>query len=662
MTWSPPLVIGVALAALVGLVALNPGGATGDLHRAGVVVLAALLAGGHAWAAWRRPVLRVGWPGHAPAIAASVVVVAAAAQLVPLPHAVIEALAPTTASVLEADAAASGRAPGARCLSIEPMATARAAALGLAYVALFLAARGVARDGRVAARVCLGLGGVGAAIGLGSLVMQAESPAWAGRAAWPFVNPNHLATFLTLSLGMALGTAMAPLPGEGVPGTLVARATSRRGAAAIAAALLVVAVLATRSRAGAVAAALTAVLAVGLGRGLAARRMVGVVVVAVVLAGGLIVVTRDVERLADRFDERGVRRDDLGGRVENWSVALHVIEGRALTGAGLATFDDASLATLDATRGGTRPGDAHNDYLELAAGVGVPAAALAIALLLAGVAATARRACTLPDARARAAAGGALAGVLGALAHAWFDFALQLPAVASLFAAALGLASGLGAAGDEAPADRRRDVARFGVAAALGVLGGLLLFQAAREASALAAARLAREGDRRPGLQAELARRARPALEVAEGPLASARLAFERALVEEAADDAGWLDAAVEHARRAVSRAPARADAQAQLAFLLLLRRDTEVEGAARLALAGRLGPTLPSVLLLRGEWAIVQLARTGRPEHADEARALLSEALRRDPSKRAAVKAMFERREAPLGAQGDALRRELGV
>src|SRR5690606_26666495 len=105
--------------------------------------------------------------------------------------------------------------------------------------------------------------------------------------------------------------------GRAAPG-LAARATSRRGVAAIAAALIVVGVLATRSRAGAAAAALAAVLAAGLGGRLAARRLVGVAVVAAVVLGGLFVATRDVERLADRFDERAVRPDDLGGRIENW--------------------------------------------------------------------------------------------------------------------------------------------------------------------------------------------------------------------------------------------------------------------------------------------------------------------------------------------------------
>ena len=87
-----------------------------------------------------------------------------------------------------------------------------------------------------------------------------------------------------------------------------------------------------------------------------------------------------------------------------------------------------------------------------------------------------------------------------------------------------------------------------------------------------------------------------------------------------------------------------------------------EAEGGARLALAGRLGPTVSTILLMRGEWALVQLSRTGDPERAREAVDLLAQALRREPSLRATIKQALDRRQALLGAQGDAVRKQLGL
>lgn len=660
-----PLALGLALAGLVGLAALNPGGATGDLHRAGVVVACGLVALAHAWTSWRRPRAGGGALGQAPALAAALVVAAAALQVVPAPPGLVAALAPATADLHAAEAAALGGAPMARPLSIEPGATGRAAALGLAYLAVFLAARGVGRDGRGGARTALALALVTGGVALAALAVQADSPAWRGRTAWPFVNPNHLATFLVVGLGLALGVGVAPLPeASRRAGSLRAWATSRRGLAAIAAALMLVGVVATRSRAGALAAAVVAVVTPALAGRLAGGRLAGLALVVAVVTGAALATTADVGRLAERFDDARARPDDLGGRVENWSVAWRVVAGRPWAGAGLGTFDDASLAVVDPGRGTTRPGDAHNDYLELAGAVGAPAAALAIGLLLAGVVAAAARARGL-EPRERALVAGALGGTLGALAHAGFDFALKIPSVALLTTTALGLAWGAAwrdAGPERPPADGPARAGRLALAAALLVVGLPLLVQAAREDDARRLAARAFDRALHRELRAELARRARGALERAEGPLASAALARDRALVEEVAGDAGWLDAAVTHARRAAARAPGRAGVQAQLGLLLLQRPEGEREGAARLDLALRLGPTVPAILLVRGEWALVLLGRTGDPAHGRAAAALLGEALRRDPALRPAARAMLDERTALLGAQGLALREELGL
>lgn len=713
----PRAALAGGLLLLLLLVVLNPGGPEGDAHRAWVLGLTGLLGLLHA--ALRRrlrgpegPEPRA--PGRAALAAVALVVGVAGLQLVPLPRELLRALAPDTAALHDALDALDGVPAGARAASIEPAATARAALLGLAWASAFLAARAVGRGARAPANVLLLVAGGGALVAVGALAAQQEpTAAWGQRARWPLVNPNHLATLLGLCLCAALGVLVTPLQaglaeleaGRG------ARAGSRRGLAAVAIVLLVVGLLRTQSRAGAAAAAVGAAATLLL----AGRSRAGVASATCALVVAFALVGQGTSLDAAALGARLERRDDVEGRLGNWAEALRVARGRPWLGSGLGTYDDASTAVLALDRSATRPVKAHDDYLELAATIGWPAALLAVLALGAAVVGCARG-LVRADARRRALGAGALGGALAALAHAVFDFGLQIPAVALLFAALLGLACGLAAeerrrpAKVEAPAPPplptapeaanpsarwaaalsasgrhgaltappgwrpagpRLDAARHALlGGALVVAAALLVPQTTREAEARASARRLEAGQVRDDLRAEVARRIAPGLAEADGALATAEVPFLRALV--LVDAGASPQEALEPARLAAARAPGRARVQAQLAVLELAAAAGPVgpanpdperaraRGGARLDLAVRLGPTLPRVLLARGQWALVELARTGAPERAEEARRLLGRALERDPALRPVVSRLLRDDAARLGAAGERLAAEL--
>jgi O-antigen ligase len=131
---------------------------------------------------------------------------------------------------------------------------------------------------------------------------------------------------------------------------------------------------------------------------------------------------------------------DAGGvdpvRIALWDVATYMIADEPVLGVGLGTFETA----YPLYAGQFLPfsiDKAHNDYLELAAGWGLPAAA-AWLLALAGLLGLCLRALFI---RRRNRAYPLLA--LGATAlvafHSAFDFSLQIPAVALTYATILGM-------------------------------------------------------------------------------------------------------------------------------------------------------------------------------------------------------------------------------
>lgn len=140
--------------------------------------------------------------------------------------------------------------------------------------------------------------------------------------------------------------------------------------------------------------------------------------------------------LATRIDDMTASGLDAGLRLHLWDVAWRMIQNSPFLGLGLGTYKTAYPLYSDLM---TRfiIDRAHNDYLELAAGLGLPAAILwwsalvwLSGLCLRGVLVR-RRYRVYPMVAVGASA---LVGF-----HSIFDFSLQMPAIALTYAAILGL-------------------------------------------------------------------------------------------------------------------------------------------------------------------------------------------------------------------------------
>lgn len=641
------LALGLALA--LGFAAAPPDGVSGDLLRGLLVVILGGLLILQASIPSSRP--RLGWG----ALLFGPPLVVAALQLLGWPSGLLESLNPGLAGLYRAEEAAGGLPAAGRAATPEVVQGGRYLLVGLAYLCMFCLVR-ARRARRALAAAAVATTTLVAAWSLAALYLS-PSVHWARRASGPFVNPNHLCAFLILGLCLALGLLGSRLPRR------------QRLLAAGAALLQLVAIVATRSRAGIVATLVGAGLALLiLGSG-TRRRALGAALGLLVLLGGLGL--SDSEGLRGRLASAGQERSfGLGARTETWALAAGRVRAAPLLGEGLGSFDLQSQARLDPERRRwTRPGAAHNDYLELAGDVGVPAAGLAslgLFVLLGRAWGRTRRA----RGTSRALQAGALGGLLGVLAHSAFDFPLHQPGIALLAVLALALALGRSVQRDPGRAPRLA----LGVGGLVLLLAGAFVsWRAAGEASAREA--YAKIRGVRTALRGEQTRRVLPLLEAGTGPGARAEAAallgsaLETQSVYLFADrDLEGSERAHERAlqqlRQAVEKSPGDARFQLQLAAALLRspatpERQTEV--VRRLAIALERGPTQPTVLFGGAEVALELRVRSGDPAHLALAERCLRRGLLQRPDEARRAKAIAKRYAAKLGRRVDQLLERIG-
>ncbi len=265
-----------------------------------------------------------------------------------------------------------------------------------------------------------------------------------------FVNRNHFATYAALGLVIALGLMLEPLlrgaaPREERLGARIARAITtileERRHASMAAVVILLAVIGSASRGGALSLAggclFLLLLVFLIGR---TSRGAKLLTAAGILGGGGLLVWLTGDVLLDRFQVI-FATDTLGdadGRIRAWEMTLAAIAERPLLGYGHGAYQEMFFLLHEPELGRSGVYDhAHNDYLQAAAELGLPAAgALWLALLLVwgscltGVVRRRRRRVYPLVA--------STAGVVVAL-HALTDFSLLMPAVALTFAAILGI-------------------------------------------------------------------------------------------------------------------------------------------------------------------------------------------------------------------------------
>jgi len=171
-------------------------------------------------------------------------------------------------------------------------------------------------------------------------------------------------------------------------------------------------------------------------------RPVPVALVVILIAGGVAVAGWvGVEPVIKHFED--LSHDDpmvhgTEGRAALWSDTLKLIREQPWTGTGLGTFVFAFTRVQSHELAYTVE-HAHNDYLEFAADLGIPAAAVLFLAIFLIAARTFQVSRVARSGRTRALALGTFAGTCALLAHGLADFNLQIPANALVFSVLLGM-------------------------------------------------------------------------------------------------------------------------------------------------------------------------------------------------------------------------------
>ncbi|MBI4169049.1 MAG: O-antigen ligase family protein [Acidobacteria bacterium] len=435
--------------------------------------------------------------------AGTILVLVGAFQIVPLPRAIVAALAPGRAGLLDrlgAEASGlgafaallglGGGIPGTAwaTLSANPEATRRAFLMLAALLVVGASAVLLCRDREAGRRLALCIVAIGtfeALYGLAEYltghqhIFGYRKRHYLHSVTGSYINKNHFAGLMEIALLVALGLywdqRRTARRSPGWRSWLVSLSDARRGASGLlllAIGLTGSALLLSFSRSGIAFGLVTAVALLcwlGAGReGSVARAARSVAMVAVVLAP---LAWFGRHEIAASFAQVPSDAEAPGGRQDLWLATAGIVGDYPVFGTGLGTFRN--LLPHYATPAIHRYFDhAHNGYLEIASGVGLPAAALAVAAvlwLLARALGAARRA-----AAGRGLAAGAAAACAALLLHELTDFNLAIPANALLFSVCLGIAAGTalqaagGAPEPARPAGRRARAA--GTALALLML------------------------------------------------------------------------------------------------------------------------------------------------------------------------------------------------
>lgn len=325
-----------------------------------------------------------------------------------------------------------------RSLSLDPQSTAKAALISAFLLTMFWTCREMF-DRHGVRPVARALAGSGFAVSIVAIVCKATAPTLL-YATWspgpssqpygPFINRNHMGSWLVMTAPFVVGYLIARLQKRsGARGRLKLDAlTIWLGAAAAAMYAASILSLSRSTFLGMVAAGLSGGLMAVARRGRAAATWFTGVVVASLLIAAAMPRTAD---LVSRFEEGGGGRE--WSRLEIWHDTLPIVQDFPLTGIGVGAYRTAMVVYQQADRQ-LFFNQAHNQYLQLAAEggllLGVPLVIATIAFAAAVVRKT--REDRSPTFWIRA---GAVAGIVGIAVQSLWETGLRMPANGLLFAA-----------------------------------------------------------------------------------------------------------------------------------------------------------------------------------------------------------------------------------
>jgi O-antigen ligase len=270
-----------------------------------------------------------------------------------------------------------------------------------------------------------------------------------------FINRNHFAGFLEMILPFAVCLAM--YEGE----KLLARRKRRHHSSAATraarraqklagddkayamilwlavAVVLMAAIVFSRSRMGMLAAALSLLVVFGL-KMLRRKAMPAVVGAAFVVLSMCLAVWIGVRPALSRFESLGQEFSGNESRLSMWPGTLRLIAAHPILGNGLGTFPVA-YTEVQTTFLDKFVNHAHNDYLEIASDLGIPAALLLFGSIVAVLAGAVRNFLRGEGKYGPAISLACVGSIVAILLHSFTDFNLHIPGNAILFAVILGL-------------------------------------------------------------------------------------------------------------------------------------------------------------------------------------------------------------------------------
>ena len=388
-------------------------------------------------------------------------------QAVPIPAGVLAAISPAGMGARQLAMAAPD--PSWAPVSVDAGATVVELLKRAAYVAVFILTLALAdRPGRLAAMAAV-LATAGFAQAMYGLVNTLSGWEWLlvspkehyrGYVTGTFVNRNHFAGHMELTLPLALGLLMAGLPRLGYSPTW--RIFARNAVTMLSGAwgrtlffcIVMFAGLFLSASRGGVASFFAAIVSVYLvffalrGAWTMEGKFAPVILLLAVIASGWL----GLGRLPVRYESTDILSES---RPKVWEDCLPMLRDYAVTGSGAGTFK--SIYPLYQNKN-TSPlffDHAHNDYIESLAENGAPACALLLGMVAISLFRLTGGFFKRRDPLMRGIIFASLAGTISLLLHSMVDFNFQIPANAMYFYALLGM--GLAACHVPSHARRGRD-------------------------------------------------------------------------------------------------------------------------------------------------------------------------------------------------------------
>lgn len=358
-------------------------------------------------------------------------------QLIPLSDGLRQTLSPrerTLNQLLSID----GTGPRSLALTINTAATIQAAVLAALVMLIFWSTRETLRHGG-ARSLARAVAWAGLGVSVIAIFVRASrttmiygfwGTGFETQPYGPFINRNHMGTWLVMALPFVVGYVFARADRHGRDRSAVAGIDATMIWLVAAGAAMFAAAIVSLSRSTVVGIAAGGVFGAAMVLGRRGRSARWLVAGAAALAVAIVLSIPKTVELADRFQNS--KTTATWDRPQIWRETLPIVRDFALTGTGLGSFSTAMLVYQKSDRA-MFFNQAHNQYLQFAAEGGV----LLLAPLLAAAIAFAA------GARARLAADrspmfwmrtGAVAGIIGVLVQSVWETGLRMPANGLLFA------------------------------------------------------------------------------------------------------------------------------------------------------------------------------------------------------------------------------------